>query len=262
MFSVARIRNAFLFGASRPSPWPALEHNAVKFWPQTWCRLPTSRFLWCIVVFDMTLGFPSKGPRWSVISANIDSFATNPNCLQWDADVFMLQEAHIAESNMVESKRKAALCNFNLYCSQPLQKLRASNGTFRIPSGGTATRARKELTQIFGEKADVSGSWPLLRSTARVTATWHQASSSVKLLAFNFYAIANAASERATFERDNELLHQLFTVAAQFGDIPIVIAGDFQMEPGMYPAIQLAMDHWGWAGPLLQADEHGEFFRP
>lgn len=84
----------------------------------------------------------------------------------------------------------------------------------------------------------------------------------MKLPAFNFYGIANAASERAKFNRDNELLDLIFTVASQFGGIPIVLAGDFQMEPGMYPAVQLALDHWGWADPLLQADEHGDVIRP
>ena len=75
----------------------------------------------------------------------------------------------------------------------------------------------------------------MLRSSARVTDTWHQVAAGVKLLAFNFYAVANAASERAKFNRNNELLDMIFTVAAQFGDIPALIAGDFhfQMEPGM-----------------------------
>ena len=74
-----------------------------------------------------------------------------------DADVFMLQEARVAESNMVESQRKAAMCHLKLFCSQPLQKTRASNGTFRIPSGGTATCAKSELTQLFDERLDQSG---------------------------------------------------------------------------------------------------------
>ena len=97
------------------------------------------------------------------------------------------------------------------------------------------------MTQLFEDKSDLSGCWATLRSSARVTATWHQVSSSVKLLAFNFYAIANAASERAKLERNNELINQIFTIAAQFGDIPILIAGDFQMEPGMYPSVLLGM---------------------
>ena len=217
---------------------------------------------WSSTIFDATLGFPGEGPRWSIISANIDSFATNVNCLQWDADAFMLQEARIAESNMAEAQRKAALCNFGLFCSQPLQKLKASNGTFRIPSGGTATCAHKELTQLFDACSDLSGTWAILCATTRVTATWHQVTPTVKVLAFNFYAVANAASERAKFERNNELLDQILLVAAQFGDVPVLIAGDFQMEPGMYPAVQLALDHWGWADPLLQTNEVGEVFRP
>ena len=113
------------------------------------------KIVWVTNDFNMTLGFFGEGPTWSVISANVDSFATNFNCLQWDADAFMLQEARVADSNLVESQRKAATCNFHLFCSQPLQKPRASNGTFRTPSGGTATCAHKELTQLFDEKADV-----------------------------------------------------------------------------------------------------------
>ena len=218
--------------------------------------------VWHVLDFDSTLGYPGEGPRWSMISANIDSFATNASCLHWNADAFMLQEARVAESNLTESQRKAALCNFGLFCSQPLHKLRASNGTFRIPSGGVATCAHKELTQIFEDKMDVSGAWSILRATCRVTATWHQVSASVKLLAFNFYAVANAASERPKFERNNELLDHIFMVASQFADIPIVIAGDFQMEPGMYPSVQLALDHWGWADPLLQTNDTGEVVRP
>ena len=162
----------------------------------------------------------------------------------------------------MDAQRKAALCNFHVFCSQPLQKIRASNGNYRIPSGGTASCGCREVAQLFDARDDVSGTWSLLCSTARVTATWHQVSATVKLLAFNFYAIANAASERTKFERNNELLHQIFTVAAQYGDIPIAVAGDFQMEPGMYPSVQLALDHWGWADPLLQTDEQGMVTRP
>ena len=217
---------------------------------------------WTCRLFDCTLGYPGEGPKWTIVSANIDSFSTNARCLQWEADAFFLQEARVSDSNMVNAQRKAALCNMHLFCSQPLQRLRASNGTFRTPSGGTATCSHREVTQLFEDKADLSGFWPTLRSSARVTATWHQVSPSVKMLAFNFYAIAKAASERAKFERNNELLDQLFAIAAQFGDIPILIAGDFQMEPGMYPSVQLALDHWGWSDPLLQTDQSGEAFRP
>lgn len=217
---------------------------------------------WTSLLFDCTLGFPGEGPRWTIISANVDSFNTNVNCLHWEADAFLTQEARLAESNMIDAQRKAALSNLHVFCSQPLHRIRASNGQYRILSGGTATCASREVTKLFDAKDDVSGTWSLLCSTARATATWHQVTANVKLLAFNFYAIANAPSERTKFERDNELLHQLFTVAAQFSDIPIALAGDFQMEPGVYPAVQLALDHWGWADPLLQTDAQGIVTRP
>ena len=259
-----RIQNAFF--RDRISLQPMVTRKVPSAtWGFNGCfckRCALIAVLWWASCYDQTLGYPGEGPRWSIISANIDSFATNVSCLSWDADVFLFQEARIADSNMMEAKRKAALCNLGLFCSQPLQKQRATNGTFRIPSGGTATCANPELTQIFDDRVDLSGTWSLLRPTARVTATWHQVSPSVKVLVFNFYAIANAASERSKFERNNEMLNQIFQMAAQFGDIPIVLAGDFQMEPGMYPCVQLALDHWGWADPLLQASDQGEIIRP
>lgn len=259
-----RIQNVFSCGR-----FPLHAHTELLLYTLHCCFYAGSLcwHLGCFVIFrgaltstTRHLHFLEKDLNGPFISANIDSFAASANCLHWDADAFMLQEARIAESNMVESQRKAALCNFHLYCSQPLQKL---HGAFRIPSGGTATCAHKEFTQLFDETTDLSGTWQLLRSTARITATWHQVSSSVKLLlAFNFYAIANAASERAKFERNNDLLDMIFTVASQFGDIPILIAGGFQMEPGMYPSVQPALDHWGWADPLLQTDDQGDVFWP
>lgn len=244
---VFRIQNAFICDGGAPLPFDA-RLALCEGLARIWCNTVAVDFLviaWQSRLFDCTLGYPGEGPRWSIISANIDSFATNSSCLGWSADVLMLQEARIADSNFVDAKRKAALCNMDIFCSQPLQKQRASNGTFRVPSGGTATCAKADLTQLFDDKADVSGSWPLLRATARVTATWHQVSPSVKVLAFNFYAIANAASERPKFDRNNEMLDNLFSVAAQFGDIPVVFADDFQMEAGVYPCVQLALDHWG-----------------
>lgn len=85
--------------------------------PRFWT---VARTIWAIMDFDSTLGYPGEGPPWSTVSANVDSCATNYNCMRWEADVFLLQEARVADSNLVESQRKAALCSRQLYCSQPL----------------------------------------------------------------------------------------------------------------------------------------------
>ena len=72
------------------------------------------KIVWVTNDFNMTLGFFGEGPTWSVISANVDSFATNFNCLQWDADAFMLQEARVADSNLVESQRTVSYTHLTL----------------------------------------------------------------------------------------------------------------------------------------------------
>ena len=43
---------------------------------------------WLTLLFDRTLGFPGEGPKWAIVSANVDSFTTNVNCLHWEADAF------------------------------------------------------------------------------------------------------------------------------------------------------------------------------
>lgn len=73
-------------------------------------------------LFDSTLGYPGEGPKWTIVSANVDSFSTNASCLQWEAGAFFLQEARVSDSNMVDAQRKAALlCSASEQAMGPLE---------------------------------------------------------------------------------------------------------------------------------------------
>ena len=58
-----------------------------------------------------------------------------------------------------------------------------------------------------------------------------------------------------------ELLGDLLTLTAQFGPIPIIIAGDFQATPSSYPAVSQAILLHNWYDPLSTVNVDGEVSR-
>ena len=54
----------------------------------------------------------------------------------------------------------------------------------------------------------------------------------------------------------------VFTIVAQFGDIPILLAGDFQSNPLHYPSISNSVNFHGWFDSLSQSDCNGDTHRP
>ena len=92
---VARIQNAFLQDV--PSALPRRPNSTSVFSGAAIDAVSSlgivSWAVWAIYRFDMTLGFPGEGPKWPILTANVDSFSTNFNCLQWDADVTWLSHS-------------------------------------------------------------------------------------------------------------------------------------------------------------------------
>ena len=212
--------------------------------------------------FDSSLGYPGEGPNlWTGIFANADSFPANTGILSFEADAYFLQEARVSTANHIDCLRKAQSFGFSLFCSQLLHPIQQRSGYCKVPYGGTATICSGATTQLFDPSSDETRLWATLTSTTRVTASWHQVSRDAELLVINFYA-ASAANEKATFDYNNDLLSNLFTIVHQFGDTPVIICGDFQAEPGLYPAVQTAIDYFGWTDPLLGVDENGAVARP
>lgn len=60
----------------------------------------------------------------------------------------------------------------------------------------------------------------------------------------------------------NELFDDIFTCVSQFGQIPVVIAGDLQAPPMTYPAIATAISFQSWHDPVAIVDDSGEVVRP
>ena len=81
-------------------------------------------------------------------------------------------------------------------------------------------------------------------------------------LIFSVYATTDASSDSRIHKTNDELLQKVFLVAAQFGNIPIVISGDFQANPASYPSVAGAIQVHGWLDPLCETNEGGCLTRP
>lgn len=210
--------------------------------------------------FDASLGFPGEGP-WSLTSANIDSFQSHPDCVQWDSDVIAIQESRLAKSNITDARHKALEYGKDIFYGNLLNEKKDKNGFFKVPHGGTACLASPACTRNFVAEDDVTGIWPKLQATCRISATWHQVLPKLRVLVFCFYGQASLAHD-AHLPINQQWLEDIFLVAAQFGSIPILIAGDFQSDPDCYQAIVDAKALGFWFDPLVEANEQGEFSRP
>ena len=272
-FAVSRSPSVELFCLSRFACWMALPSYL------TYCCSPAG-ILPCFVLrliplwhsflhfvqinqplgdhFDSTLGFPGEGPSsWSCISANIDSFATNPQCASWTDDLICLQETRVAESNITEARCSSHANSKDFFPGKLLEHTRQKNGVYRIPHGGVAILGNSSKTTPFTPKDDSTGLWEGLFASTRVAAVWHQVLPKLKLLCFTFYAKSwKQHSEDEIHLHNDFLLSKIFEVASQFGDIPVLITGDMQAEPEAFESFQLAK-LGGWIDPLASVDFDG-----
>lgn len=149
------------------------------------------------------------------------------------------------------------------HTSQLLQPIRQKNGIFKIPHGGTAIIASSALITPFVHGDDKTKRWEQIEATTRVTAAWIQVMPKMRILVFSFYGYAYSNTEESVEHTNNDnLLAAIFEIASQYGDIPVLIGGDFQNEPSAYRSFQIAKDNAGWCDPLYTHDEWGNTERP
>ena len=217
-----------------------------------------------MISFDATLGYPGEGPQtWTCTIANIDSIITHPHCLEWKDDALILQETRVAKSNVQKVNTLAAETGRLFHTSQLLQPIRQKNGIFKIPHGGTAIIASSALITPFVHGDDKTKRWEQIEATTRVTAAWIQVMPKMRILVFSFYGYAYSNTEESVEHTNNDnLLAAIFEIASQYGDIPVLIGGDFQNEPSAYRSFQIAKDNAGWCDPLYTHDEWGNTERP
>ena len=110
-----------------------------------------------------------------------------------------------------------------------------TDGHLTTTHGGTAILAPETTTRPFTQADDISNKYDSLVKTTRVCACWSQVSPSVRVLVFSIYARSGASANQELFDQNEALLKDVFEICAQFGDIPILIAGDFSNLPFKLP---------------------------
>ena len=149
-----------------------------------------------------------------------------------------------------------------LFRGKLLPGLLQKNGKHRVAHGGTAIVAAKELTLPFDPKQDTTALYSKHFEAMRCNACWVQVTRKIRALVFSIYAITGASSDQHIHDQNENMFADLLEVSSQFGDIPIIFAGDFQNEPLQYTCLSNAMRYGHWNDPLMQVNDIGEVTRP
>ena len=207
--------------------------------------------------FDSTKGYPGEGPdSWCITTANIDSLAAHPSVLSWDSDVLLLQETRCGENTLPATFASTAAAGWKMVHGLPVPKLRMKNNVSRTNHGGVATLGKPGLVKPFVSPPEVKDTW------TRIAGCWVQATPSTRILVFSFYGVTRASVCATSAALTNDYLGMLFTVASVFGQVPIIIGGDFQSDPSTYKSVQEAAATGEWHDPLIQYDQEGLPHRP
>ena len=222
--------------------------------------------------FDALKGFPGEGPGshtpwidpplWSLSTANIGSLKTSTF---WQSDfdtVYCLQETRIGRNNFRTSLKQVQATNRSLFCGELLSGIIRSDGRHVTMHGGTAIVAPEAIARAFDPKDDLTNCYAEIFKSKRVNACWIQVTATIRALVFSVYAKTGASASPEIMETNDQLLEKIFLIAAQFGNIPIIVAGDFQTNPLAYPSIAHAVHFEGWVDPLANVDAEGQLYRP
>ena len=135
-----------------------------------------------------------------------------------------------------------------------------TNGVLKSGSGGTAILASQHTTSPFDPKS--CETYRCLFATKRVVAVWVQVNTHTKMLVFSVYARTAASKFPEVHAENDQLFHNILECASQFGPIPIVICGDFQLNPMHYKSLSVAINNHSWFDPLCSVDSNGDLYRP
>ena len=266
--SIVDLHSAFMLWA----PWSFLDfvrrHDGGQFVSQTKLRFFASQrkmqLARCLGFsffdFDATLGFPGEapwqpGPEWSIVSYTVESLK------DWktlDDSILCLQETRIGRNNLRSSKSVVSATGRSLYPGALLSGLITEQGSQRIPHGGTAVLGTEGLCKAFRKDQDMTLQYDSLFQSKRCNALWIQVIPiRSKCLCYCFYGQSLASTDKNIHDSNNSLLEEVFEISSQFGNIPIIVTGDFQDLPIHCKSIAHAINFDGWVDPLTSVDSEG-----
>ena len=256
----------FIFGSqtcwNSQRTLPAVENTTCACTPLApWFRL----WLFKQCIFDATLGYPGEGPDshlTSLVSANIGSIATNPLWKTWDADIICLQETRAGKNNHRSAVKNFQTKGWNPCLGALLPCIWHKSGSSQTPCGGTLVAAPDSAIRGFQASQDQTGLFDKLRKSRRVAIAWCQVTTHRFALVISVYARTGASQDPKIHELNKSLFDDILVFAAQFGRIPVILAGDLQAAPSSYPVLANVLNFQSWVDPISSTDEEGELTRP
>eukprot|EP00438_Fugacium_kawagutii_P018714 Skav214178 [mRNA] locus=scaffold945:478578:484098:+ [translate_table: standard] len=210
-----------------------------------------------IRAFEHTCGFPGEGP-WHFASLNVGSLEKHPETVIKGFHAIAFQETRITERNKKSVMLASHSKDMHLSCG-PLMRYQ-QNGVAEW--GGVAIATAPGTSRPYTDKDDCTGLYASLLATNRVHAQWISTDDDVTILAFNLYLFSGAPSDPDKHCRNNAILRQVFEVISQHGNIPVIVAGDFQDMPHCYPCVVDLLASGDWYDTLMQQDPDGTISRP
>ena len=198
----------------------------------------------------------------SLVSANIGSIATNPLWKTWDADIVCLQETRVGKNNHRSASKNFQTKGWTPCLGALLPCLWHKSGSSQTPCGGTLVAAPDSLIRFFHPSQDQTGLFDKLFRSRRVAVAWCQVTAHRFALVISVYAHTGASQDSKIHELNNCLFDDILVFAAQFGRIPVILAGDLQAPPSSYPVLANALNFQSWADPISVTNEDGEVTRP
>lgn len=203
--------------------------------------------------FDSTMGYPGEGP-WTLASLNVGSLEKHDELLGTSFDAVALQETRITSTNCHDLKQKARDLSKDLFCGPMMQKMPNGFPTW----GGVASLTHSGTSRPFTADDDVTGHFHTLHATARFHAVWIAVSPNRRMLLVSLYCYTSAQQDIGRQQSNEQLFKILFEMLAQYGDIPIAIAGDFQLPPHAYLTVAAVIRQSLWFDPLMKIDGENE----
>lgn len=193
---------------------------------------------------------------------NVGSIKTSQMWRNTDDSIICLQETRVGRNNHRACAQEVAATGKHLFHGALLPGILRTDGHLTTTHGGTAILAPEITTRPFTQADDASNKFDSLVKTTRVCACWSQVTPTVRVLIFSVYARSGASANQELFDQNEALFKDVFEICSQFGDIPILIAGDFQTCPSNYPSIATALQFNRWFDPLQTIDSQGFSSRP
>lgn len=193
------------------------------------------------------------GPQLRVVSGNCTSLLRHmEDILGIEADVLVLQEVRLTEEGMELATREAEDKGWDTLWGRPQPRRRGTHRDQRLDArpGGVGTLVRKGVCATVsprtaeGERLYETGCW---NSTAvRIG----EGAGLVHIV--NVYGHAGATAQMETMQRNEELLEALWMEANSIPEEPVVIMGDFNVDPGRSQVVARNVAEGVWVDVAAQ----------